>query len=321
MAKYVNIPKKYLNQFAKLNNVAYTGKSQEEIEDNLIENGKEAELVYLNEQFKFPTNYLSICQVESNFPDKSKTPEKFINTLITEGVILNSQVNTEWQPSLTSQIKICAIRHEGSSVYIKLVEERVSTRKSGYNSISTPYAFLTSMVIHFGPEELIELRCAPRDAKKYIEYIMKLMGFATPYNFFMVPKLTRSAAEQLCSLLSAGVASKQISLPSTVGSLKFNAKKSINLDNDKEFKSITTAIEGLGLPTDDTMDILCFYSYTDQKTNIVIEVKFEINIKSSYFKFTSAVPEVVVDHVLDTLVIVNNGSTLTSTAQPITKAQ
>lgn len=317
MAKYINIQKSYLNKFAKLNKVVYRGKSSEEIEEKLIELGKESDLVYLDEQFKFPTKYLSICQAESNFPDKSKTPEKFISTLIKEGLILSSQVNTEWQPSLAEHIKICAIRHEGSVVYLKLVEERVNTRKAGYNSITSSYAFQTSVVIHFGPEELIELRCAPRDANKYIEYIMKLMGFATPYKFFMVPKLTRSTAEQLCNLLSAGIASKQISLPSTVGSLKFNAKKSINLDNDEQYKIITTAIENTGLPTDDTMDIQCFYSYTDQKTNIVIEVKFEVNIKLSYFKFTSAVPEVVVDHVLDTLVIVNNGGSLTSTEQQI----
>ncbi|AUS87787.1 hypothetical protein LBYS11_16235 [Lysinibacillus sp. YS11] len=320
MAKFNNIPKKYLNQFAKLNKVTSRSKFPEEIEEELIQKGKEEELIYLNEQFKFPTNYLSICQVESNFPEKSETPEKFISTLVNEGIILNSQINTEWQPPLTPQIKICAIRHEGSSVYIKLVEERVTTRKSGYNSITTSYAFLTSMVIHFGPEELIELRCSPKDAKKYIEYILKVMGFAAPYKFFMVPKLTRAAADELCALLSAGVASKQISLPSTVGSLKFNAKKSINLDNDKEFKSITAAIEELGLPTDDTMDIQCFYSYTDQKTNIVVEVKFEVNIKSSYFKFTAAVPEVVVDHVLDTLVIVNNGNVLTTTEEQVKQA-
>lgn len=312
MAKFENIPKKYLNQYAKLNKVGYKSKLAEEIEEELIKIGKEEELIYLNEQFKFPANYLSICRVESNFPDKSNTPEKFIDTLVTEGVINNQQVNSEWQPYYTPEVKICAIKHDGNSVYIKLVEERFSSRKSGYNSIASSYAHLTSLVIHFGEEELIELRCSARDAEKYIEYIMKLMGFATPYKWFLVPKLTRLAAEQLCSLLSAGVASKQIALPTTVGSLKFNAKKSINLDVDSAFKSITTAIEGLGLPTDDTMDVNCFYSYTDQKTNIVIEVKFEVNIKSSYFKFTSAVPEVVVDHVLDTLVIVNTDSTLTS---------
>ncbi|MGE7021976.1 hypothetical protein [Solibacillus cecembensis] len=320
MAKYENIPKKYLNQFAKLNKVVYRGKFQEEIEEMLIENGKEAELVYLNEQFKFPANYISICKAESNFPDKSKTPEKFIDTLITEGVILSSQVNAEWQPTYTPEVKICAIKHEGNSIYIKLVEERFNSRRNGYGTIPSSYAHLTSLVIHFGEEELIELRCSAREAKKYSEYVMKLMGFATPYKWFLVPKLTKQAARQLCSLLSAGIASTHIALPSTVGSLKFNGKKGINLDIDNTFKSITTAIEGLGLPTNDTMDENCFYSYTDPKTNIVIEVTFEVNIKASYFKFTSAVPEIVVDHVLDTLVIVNNDDTL-SIEEPLIQVQ
>ncbi|WP_339216310.1 hypothetical protein [Solibacillus sp. FSL W8-0372] len=310
MAKYDNIPKKYLNQFAKVNSVVYKSKSPEDIEEELLNKGKEDELIYLNEQFKFPANYLSICKVESNFPDKSNTPENFIETLITERIIHISQVNSEWQPQYTPEIKICAIKHEGNSVYIKLVEEKVSSRRSGYGSATSSYAHLTSLVIHFGEEELIELRCSAREAKKYMEYIMNLMGFATPYKWFMVPKLTRAAAEQLCKLLAAGIASKHIALPTNVGSLKFNAKKSIDLEIDEAFKSITTAIEGLGLPTDDTMDVNCFYSYTDPKTNIVIEVKFEVNIKSSYFKFTSAVPEAVVDHVLDTLVVVNASNTI-----------
>ncbi|WP_107841313.1 hypothetical protein [Metasolibacillus meyeri] len=316
MAKYENIPKKYLNQFAKLNKVIHRGKFADEIEEELIAKGKEEDLIYLNEQFKFPASYLSICKVESNFPDKSKTPEMFIKTLITEGVIQNSQVNNEWQPTYTPEIKICAIKHEGNAIYIKLVEERFNSRKSGYSSIPSSYAHLTSLVIHFGEDELIELRCSAREVKKYAEYIMKLMGFGAPYKWYLVPKLTIPAAKQLYSLLSAGRASTQIALPSTVGSLKFNAKKGINLDVDMTFQSITTAIEGLGYPTNDTMDDDCFYSYTDPITNIVIEVKFEVNIKASYFKFTSAVPEVVVDHVLDTLVIVNNGSTL-ATPEPI----
>lgn len=316
MAKYENIPKKYLNQLAKLNKVVYRGKFAEEIEENLISLGKEENLVYLNEQFKFPASYLSICKPESNFPDKSNTPEKFISTLIAEGIITRTQVNAEWQPSYTPQIKICAIKHEGQSVYIKLVEERFNARKTGYGTVPSSYAHLTSLVLHFGEEELIELRCSAREVKKYAEYIMKLMGFATPYKWFLVPKLTKQAAKDLCNMLSAGTASTHIALPSTVGSLKFNGKKGINLNIDQTYKSITTAIEQLGIPTDDTMEENCFYAFTDPITNIVIEVTFEVNIKSSYFKFTSAVPEVVVDHVLDTLVIVNNGSALAS-GQPM----
>lgn len=294
-----------MNQFSKVSKVKYVGRTAEEIVEDLIELDKAEDLDYLNEQFKFPSSYLSICKPESNFPDKSKTPEKFLKTLIEEKVITRQNINNEWQPSLGSP-KICAIKHEGSSVYIKLVEERQSSRKSGYGTIKSSYAHFTSLVLHFGDEELIELRCAIRDLKKYTEFTMKLMGFASPYKSHTVPKLTKDIAKKLCALLSAGVASTQIALPSTVGSMKFNGKKGVNLIRDNAFSMIKGAIEGLGFPTDDTMDENCFCSYTDPRTSIVIDVKFEVNIKSSYFKFTSNVPEFVVDHVMDTLVMVNN---------------
>ncbi|WP_432355339.1 hypothetical protein [Sporosarcina sp. A2] len=306
------IPVKYLNQFAKASGVKYRGREQDQVLEELVGQGKEEDLKYLIEQFKFPASYLSILKPESNFPDISKTPELFIDKLVQERIINRSNVNTEWQPSYNPSIKLCAIKHEGSSIYIKLVEERFSSKKVGYSKSKSSYAYFTSLVLHFGTEELIELRCSMLDAKKYADFIMNLMGFAS-YKWIAVPKLTKEAAKTLCSHLSAGVASTHIALPTTVGSVKFNGKKGVNLKRDNTFELITAKIKELGLPTDDTMDENCFYSYTDTRTGVVIEVKFEVNIKMSYFKFTSIVPEGVVDHVLDTLVLVNNGEGLIST--------
>lgn len=311
-----DVPVKYLNQFAKVSEVKYRGRDSEEVIKDLVDKGKEEDLNYLNEQFKFPTSYLSILKPESNFPDKSKTPELFIETLIQERIISKSEINTEWQPAYNSSIKLCAIKHEGSSIYIKLVEERFSSKRIGYSKTRSSYAHFTSLVLHFGSEELIELRCSIREAKKYADFIMKLMGYAS-YKWIAVPKLTKEAAKELCAHLSAGVESTHIAIPSTVGSMKFHGKKGVNLKRDNTFKLITGKIEELGLPMDDTMDETCFYSFTDARTGIVIEVKFEVNIKMSYFKFTSTVPEAVVDHVLDTLVLVNNGKGLVS-AEPVT---
>lgn len=312
MVEYEHIPTKYLNQFAKVSKVKYRGRTTEEVLDDLTKLGKVEDLKYLNEQFKFPCSFLSILKPESNFPDKSKTPEMFIDMLVRERVINPANINTEWQPSYGPAVKLCAIKHEGSSVYIKLVEERFSSKKTGYMKTRNSYAHFTSLVLHFGDEELIELRCSVKDAKKYADFIMKLMGFAS-FKWIAVPKLTKEAAKKLCSLLSAGVASTHIALPSTVGSLQFNGKKGINLSRDNTCALIKGKIEELGLPTDDTMDEKCFYSYTDTRTGIVIEVTFEVNIKMSYLKFTSTVPEAVVDHVLDTLVLVNDGEGVIST--------
>ncbi|ADI25328.1 MULTISPECIES: hypothetical protein [Geobacillus] len=305
MFQYRNIPSKYINQLAKIHKIKYTGRSDEEIINDLVQAGQREKLLYLNEQFKFADRFLNLCKTESNFPEKSKTPEKFLETLIAEGHINRNNINTEWEPSLNPSIQICAVKHEGATVYLKLVEEKVTLRKNGYSKIPLSYAHFTPVAIHFGSEELIEVRCPYKEVKKYCEYIMKIMGFALPYKYFTVPKLTKENAKKLCSLLSAGVSSTHILLPTSVGSMRLNGKKGVNLDADNTFKLITNAIEKLGIPTNDTSDETCFFSFQDPVTSIVIEAKFEVNIKKNYFKFTTEVPQIVVDHVLDALVMIN----------------
>lgn len=307
MSNYPNVPKLYINQLAKANKVVFSGKDREVVIDGLIEKNQE-KLNYLNEQFKFTSPYMTICKPESNFPDKSKTPELFISTLIKENLITKENINTQWQPELDSNIKICAIKQDGSAVYLKFVERKSFMRRSGYGTIPDFYASFRSVVIHFGQDEIIQLRCPSTEVKKYSEHVMKIMGFATPFKWFPVPKLTKDNAVELCTILSAGVASRHIAMPSTVGSLKFNGKKGVNLSNDKTFHTINKAIQDIGLPTDQTMDETCFFSYVDNVTGITIEATFEVNIQSGYFKFTKQVPEVVFDHVLEALVKVNNGS-------------
>jgi hypothetical protein len=303
-----NIPRIYINQLAKANKVVYSGRETKEVVEGLVGKNQLNKLVYLNEQFKYTSPYMTLCKPESNFPDKSKTPELFLSTLMEEKIIKKENINKEWEPLLSPGIKICAIKHDGSSIYLKFVEEKFYKKRRGYGTIVDSYASFTSAVIHFDEDEIIQIRCASTELNKYCEHIMNLMGFAKPYKWFTVPKLTKENAVELCKILSAGVASRHIAIPSNVGSMKFHGKKGINLANDQTFHSINRAIEGLGLPTDHTMDETCFFTYTDEKTKIVVEATFEVNIQAGYFKFTKTVPEVVFEHVLEALVKVNNGS-------------
>lgn len=304
---YSNVNKKYINQLARAAEVKYFKRSEEEVIEDLLEkNGFREKMEYLEEQFKFRSPYLTLCQPEDNFPDKANTPEKFLETLVVEKVIIRSNINQEWRPSLKPETQICAVKHEGSAVYLKVVEARSNTRKNGYESISSVYAHFTSIVINFDDEGIIQLRCATKDTKKYAEFIMVLMGFAQPAKWFAVPKLTVEAAKKLCDILSAGVASNHIALPCNVGSVKFHGKKGINLSEDESYKSITGKIEELGYNTDHTMEQSCFFHFEDARTSIKIEATFEVNIQSGHFKFTTEVPEVVIDHVLEALMMVEN---------------
>ncbi|MBN6890053.1 hypothetical protein ACUXCC_005574 [Cytobacillus horneckiae] len=307
MNEYNNIPRTYLNQLAKAHKVVFTGRETDEVINGLIEKKQLNNIIYLNEQFKYTSTYMTLNKTEAPFPDKSKTPELFLETLIKEKYITKENINKEWQPPLSPGIKICAVKHDGSSVYLKLVEEKFYNKKRGYSSIVDSYASFTSVVINFGEDEFIQVRRPITEVNKYTDYIMNLMGFAKPYAHFTIPKLTRENAKELCDYLSAGVASRHIAIPSNVGSLRFNAKKGVNIANDLSYIKLTKAIEGIGYPTDHTMDETCFFTYTDSKTMISIETKFEVNITRGYFKFTKNVPEFVFDHVIDALVRVNSG--------------
>lgn len=164
------------------------------------------------------------------------------------------------------------------------------------------YAQFTSVVLNFGEKPRIQMRCAFNDVKKYIEFVMTFIGYQKPCGYLTVPKLTRENAVKICNHLSAGVASRHILLPTTVGSVQFNGKKGTDLSNDGTFNRITNAIKDLGLPTDHTMEEKCTFKYTDPKTSIELVTNFEVNFDKGYFKFTKEVPEAIVDHVLDILV-------------------
>lgn len=308
MNEFNNIPKTYLNQLAKANKVVFTGREIDEVIEGLLEKNQLNNLKYLNEQFKYASLHMTLSKTESPFPDKSKTPELFLSTLVKEKHIAKENINKEWEPILSPVIKICAVKREGSSVYLKLVEEKFYKKKKGYGSVTDSYASFTSVVIQFGQEEIIQVRCPVSEVDKYTKHVMHIMGFGKPYNSFPVPKLTKENAIELCKILSAGVASRHIAIPSNIGSLRFNGKKGINIANDQTFHMLNKAIQEIGLPTDQTMDETCFFNYIDEKTKVKVEARFEVNIQSGYFKFTKIVPEFVFDYVLEALVSVNNGS-------------
>ncbi|WP_077704919.1 hypothetical protein [Virgibacillus dokdonensis] len=311
MVEHGNIPKKYINQLAKLNKIKFRSRESKEIIEDLIKINKKEQVIYLNEQFKFKGRNITLLEIESNFPEKCKTPEKFINILQREGNLpvfnksISTELNSEWRPELSDEFKICALKHEGSSVYLKLVHKKYTTKYIDYDKILTYYPSFASIVVHFGSEEKIQFRCSNTDLKKYIEHMYKIMGITQETKFYTVPKLTKENAKRLCDLLSAGVASTHIAVPSTVGSIRFNGKKGINLTEDSTMSTIKDAIEKTGLPTDQTMDETCFFRFEDPTTSIVVEATFEVNIQKGVFKFTTDVPEVVIDHVLDALIRVN----------------
>ncbi|MED4181536.1 hypothetical protein [Priestia megaterium] len=303
MEKYQNIPVKYIKQIAKNLKIKTSKKESQEIIQEIIKSNCQKHLDHLNGQFRYKGNNLTICKPSNSFPEKSGTAERFMKSLIKEKHVVNGQIGTEWQPSLKPQIQICSVEQDGSDVYIKLVEEKKSSRKQGYSNIISTYAHYTAIVLHFA-DQVIELRCAYSDRKKYADYIMKIMGFGQPYDWTPLTVVTKEEAKEICDILSAGLSSTHIAIPSTVGSLVFNGKKGINLRDDRAFVAIKNAIEGIGLSTDDTLDETCFYIYKDDPTGVEIEVSFEVNLKNGGFKFKTDVPEKVVEQVIEAFIYV-----------------
>jgi hypothetical protein len=304
MEGYLNIPSKYIKKLAKANKVTHSGRDINDVISDLVKEGLKDKLEYLDNQFRFTSNNLSICKPDSIFPKKSSTAEEFIKTLISEKVINTNMINNEWQPPLSESIKLCSVAVDGSDIYLKMAERKSSVRKTGWRKEPDYYAYVTSAVIHFS-DQVIELRCAYSDRNKYAGFIMKLMGFPEPYKWTYTTIVTKDEAKQMCDMLSAGLSSTQIAIPSTVGSMRFNGKKNINLRDDVTFSKIKNAItEVVGLPTDDTMDETCFFKFEDPVTKIEIDVSFEVNLKNGGFKFTKEVTEKVYEHVLEAYIYV-----------------
>ncbi|MEC1826737.1 hypothetical protein P9E80_01375 [Bacillus velezensis] len=307
MQKYLNIIEQstILNQFAKTKKVKFSKRDAKEIIGELSEKGYRDDLKYLDEQFKFSSKHLTLCELEEAFPETSNTPEKLLKFLTEKRGLRINQIDTEWEPDLKPALQLCAIKHEGSAVYLKFVEEKSTTRKKGYGSMKVSYAHFISVVVIFTDKPLLEMRCAFKDILKYREQILEYIGYTKDCNHFTVPKLTKENAKRMCAHLSAGVSSSHIALPTSVGSIQFNGKRGVDLNSDNTFNVITSAINKLGYPTDHKMDEKCIFKYTDPRTSVEIETTFEVNYGKGYFKFAKEVPESVVDHVLDVLVKVD----------------
>lgn len=267
----------------------------------------------MEELFRFGSKYVTLLKPESNFPDKSNTPELFLSTLIEEGVVTSSQINKDWEPKLSKSIKICSVKHDGSTIYLKLVTGKETIKKNEWRKEKILYPHIVSVAVDF-QNKLIEVRSSITEVEKYKEYIMKIMGFAAPYAAFSVPKMTKKTAEALCKILSAGVTSSHIALSSTVGSVKFIALKGVDLSKDETLKQIKEAFQGIGLSTNDTMDQEAVFKFTDPRTNIQFDVYMYVDIVKGYFKFKEEVNEAVIDHVKDALIKVTqqDNSDLTS---------
>ncbi|MBK5432011.1 hypothetical protein [Bacillus sp. TH25] len=303
MTQYFNIPKKYIKKLASLHNIKHYGRDINDVIEDLIQLKLGWQLEHLHNQFRFTDGNLTICKPDSQFPNKSKDASSFVKSLIEDKYITQSQIDTEWQPPLLKELKLCAIYRDGEDVYLKMVEAKDTIRKSGYDTEPGVYASTSSAVIHFG-DQVIELRCAYNERNKYKDFIMKILGYGQPYKWTYTSIVTKDEAKIMCQMLSAGLASTQIAIPATVGSLVFNGVQNVDLRNDEWFSKITKAITDLGLPTDDTMDEVCFFKYIDEKTQLPIEVSFEINLKNGGFKFKKKVTEAVYEHVLEAYIYV-----------------
>ncbi|MFC5773679.1 hypothetical protein [Ectobacillus antri] len=303
MAGTYNIPSKYIKRLASRHNVRHHGRDIEDVIADLVNLKLQDQLMYLHNQFLFTDTNLTICKPDSAFPTKSKDADTFINSLITEKYINISQLDTEWKPPLSKELQLCAIYRNGEDVYLKMAEAKYTTRKNGWNSESGMYAATSCVVIHFN-DQVVELRCSYNERKKYMEFVMKLLGYGQPYTWTYTTIVTKDEAKQMCELLKAGLASTQIAIPATLGSMTFNASRKVDLRNDVWFSKVTDAIEELGLPTNDTMDEVCFFDFEDPVTKILIEVSFEINLKNGGFKFKKKVTESVYEHVLEAYIYV-----------------
>lgn len=299
---YNNIEGKYINKLAKNNGIKSRGRDKEVVIQELIQNGHQEKLNYLSWNFQHVGKYFTLCKTEQPFPDVSNTSKKFIQKLISGRHIREGNIGREWQPALNTNLQICAIKEDGGTIYLKMVEGKKTSipGADGYSTVPSMYAKYNVVVIQFNNEDpIIELRCAPSEQEKYMNYVMGLMGFAKPYKWHNIPKVTKEIVSSLYGVLRAGVASRHISLPTGVGSIQINGKKGVNLDQDRTYELMIDAFTKLNIPTNDTMDETCYFTYNDPVSGLEYEAAICIDIKNSYFKFQDKVPDFVIKHVME----------------------
>lgn len=299
---YINVADKYINKLARSNGIKSRSRDREEVIEELIQKGHKEKLDYLSLNFQYDGKYFTLCKTEQHFPEIANTAQKFLRKLVDERRITEQQIGSEWRPSLNFDIQMCAVKEDGGTVYLKLVEGKKTTVPSsdGYSSRPGVYPKFTVIIIHFNNEDpIIELRCATSEQEKYMNYTMGILGFGKPYKWHKIPKLTKEIVSRLYEILSAGVASRHISIPTGVGSIQINGQKGVNLDQDGTYTAMMDAIAGLDIPTDDTMDETCYFTYTDPVSGLVYEASVCIDIRNSFFTFNSKVPDFVVKHVME----------------------
>lgn len=301
-----HIPPKTVRQLAKTKKLKVNARSLDEIINDLIIGGFTKEINHLEREFRFAgeVSALTICKPDLPLPDLSNTPERFVSRLISRGIILENLVGTIWNPPLQRAIQICGLIQDGDDVFIRMVEEKPNIRQSGYQSIRGSYAHFTSAVVHFA-DGVVELRCAYTYRKDYLKYIKNILGYAddSQCEWKYLTSITKEQARRISELLQAQLTSTQISIPSSVGSLRLNADDGVDLRNDPVFFDIINTINtNLRLPTDDIMDETCSFHFEDPITSIGLDIVFEVNISKGGFKFKSAITESVIDLIRDAFI-------------------
>lgn len=302
--EYEYLTNEMINRFASQNTVKFRARCRDEIIAELHSKNLKKELIFLNEQYQFASKHISLWKFEDDFPDNMKTAKQFTDSLIKRKIISEQQINTEWQPPLSSSPQICAIKVLNENVSIKVVEKNTKTVKSDYSSEDIISARRTSFVLHFTPDnQLVQLRCAFGFAKKFLNYIKELMLISPTMNYYTFPLITKKSAKRICDILSAGVVSRDIDIPSNIGSIRFNANKGVDLNQDKDYKKMTDLLNQNGYPTDSNNSENCFFIYNDPTNHVSIETRFEVDYKKGHYDFSKRMPEFIFDHFWEALLL------------------
>ncbi|MBA3925541.1 hypothetical protein [Listeria rustica] len=301
--EYIYLETPIINRFASLHGVKPGQKPREDVIEEIRKIGKEEELQFLNQQYQFSSKHISLWKFPDGFPNNLRTAQQFIDSLVKRDIIMAESINTAWEPPLLNRPQICAIKMVAENVYMTIVEKNSRKVKEAYGSTSLESAKFTSLVIHFGTDQLIQHRCAFSYTKKYTTFIKDLMllpSEAEPYTF---PKTTKKTAMRICELVSAGVISRDIDTPSSIGSITLNGTEGIDLNSDEECKRITEALNEMGLPTDNNNSETCIFNFTEPITSFAVKTKFEINYKRGFYKFSKEMPEFIFDYFWEALTI------------------
>ena len=272
--------------------------------DSLIEN-KPAVIENIYSQYRYAGKTAVNIFECIDFPSDLSTKESFLAHLKRKLRMSSVVLGKELRPQITTEPQVNLIEDLDGEILIQWVSGDKKITWDGYEVTEVVVPSFEYMLIRLAKPVFIELRSGFSNHRKYMDALKKLLSKNeedTPQiNWLPVTKVTEAEAEQISSILNAGLVESDVIGDGCIS--KINLIAAPNIDDLKQQKQYTDMVAGK-----QHLAQVFHVDYIEQETGYSTKVKFRINHKGG-FEFKSKVSERIIKRILDVFVEVRYGKT------------